>query len=160
MKAHQWIITLGLLALVLAAAVGLILTRQSAHTDSASTPGRRPPIVDEQPLKTARAMTALASDWDEQRFSRQALKLADHSVDVAFSYEMRQATEHHRLHQRPRARKLYTQANQADAAVRADQERIDQLQKQIAAPRINDERGRTSLQQQIDDEGATGTRSG
>ena len=149
MKAHQWIITLGLLALVLAAAVGLILTRQSAHTDSASTPGRRPPIVDEQPLKTARAMTALASDWDEQRFSRQALKLADHSVDVAFSYEMRQATEHP-APPTPESKKLYTQANQADAAVRADQERIDQLQKQIASAKNIDERGRTSLQQQID----------
>ena len=78
MKAHQWIVTLGLLALVLAAAVGLILTRQSRQSKSATSPGRRPPIVDEQPLKTARDMSALASDWDEQRFSRQALKLADH----------------------------------------------------------------------------------
>ena len=65
MKAHQWIVTLGLLALVLAAAVGLILTRQSAHSSSAGPQGRRPPIVDEQPLKTARAVAALASDWDE-----------------------------------------------------------------------------------------------
>jgi small-conductance mechanosensitive channel len=149
MKAHQWIVTLGLLALVLAAAVGLILTRQSAQTTSASPQGRRPPIVDEQPLKTARAVAALASDWDEQRFSRQALKLADHSVDVAFSYEMRQATEHP-APPTPESKKLYAQANQADAAVRADQEKIDQLQKQIAGAKNGDERGRTSLQQQID----------
>ena len=58
MKAHQWIVTLGLLALVLAAAVGLILTRQSAQSSSAGTRTRRPPIVDEQPLTTARAMAA------------------------------------------------------------------------------------------------------
>ncbi len=37
MRAHQWIVTLGLLALVLAAAVGLILTRQSAQSNSAAT---------------------------------------------------------------------------------------------------------------------------
>jgi small-conductance mechanosensitive channel len=147
MKAHQWIITMGLLALVLAAAVGLILTRQSAHSDSASPLGRRPPIVDEQPLKTARAVAVLASDWDEQRFSRQALKLADHSVDVAFSYEMRQATEHP-VPPTPESKKLYAQANQADAAVRADQERIDQLQKQIT--NAKDGRGHDTLQQQID----------
>jgi small-conductance mechanosensitive channel len=147
MKAHQWIVTLGLLALVLAAAVGLVLTRQSAHSNSASPQGRRPPIVDEQPLKTARAVAALASDWDEQRLSRQALKLADHSVDVAFSYEMRQATEHP-APPTPESKKLYAQADQADAAVRADQQRIDQLQKQVTSAK--DERGRTSLQQQID----------
>ena len=34
MKAHQWVVTLGLLALVLAAGVGLILTRQSAQSNS------------------------------------------------------------------------------------------------------------------------------
>src|SRR5438445_1179195 len=131
MQAHQRLATLGLLALVFAGGVGLILTRQSVPSNSATSQGRRPPIVDEQPVKTARAGAALASDWDEQRFSRQALKLADHSVDVAFSYEMRQATEHP-APPTPEGKKLYAQANQADAAVRADQEKIDQLQRQIA----------------------------
>ena len=73
---------------------------------------RRPPIVDEQPLTTARAMAALASDWEEQRYSRQALKLADHSVDIAFSYEMRQATEHP-APPTPESKKLFARANQA-----------------------------------------------
>ena len=132
MKAHQWIVTLGLLALVLAAAVGLILTRQSAQSDQSASRTRRPPIVDEQPLTTARAMATLASDWEEQRYSRQALKLADHSVDVAFSYEMRQATEHP-APPTPESKKLYAQAHQAEAAVKADQDRIDQLQKQLAS---------------------------
>jgi small-conductance mechanosensitive channel len=147
MKAHQWIVTLGLLALVLAAAVGLILTRQSAQSNSAGSRTRRPPIVDEQPLTTARAMAALASDWEEQRYSRQTLKLADHSVDVAFSYEMRQATEHP-APPTPESKKLLAQADQADAAVKADQARIDQLQKQL--PGAKDDRARVSLQQQID----------
>ena len=147
MKAHQWIVTLGLLALVLAAAVGLILTRQSAQSNPSASRTRRPPIVDEQPLTTARAMAALASDWEEQRYSRQALKLADHTVDVAFSYEMRQATEHP-APPTPESKKLYAQANQAEAAVKADQDRIDQLQKQLASAK--DDHGRNSLQQQID----------
>jgi small-conductance mechanosensitive channel len=146
MKAHQWIVTLALLTLVLAAAVGLILTRQSAQLNSAGRT-RRPPIVDEQPLTTARATAALASDWDELRYSRQALKLADHSVDVAFSYEMRQATEHP-TPPTPESKKLYAQANQTAAAVKADQEKIDQLQKEIAGAK--DDRARSSLQQQID----------
>jgi small-conductance mechanosensitive channel len=147
MKAHQWIVTLGLLALVLAAAVGLILTRQSAPSSSTGSQGRRPPIVDEQPLLTARAMVPLASDWEEQRYSRQALKLADHAVDIAFSYEMRQATEHP-APATPESKKLYAHASQADAAVRADHDRIDQLQKQLASAK--DDHGRDTLQQQID----------
>jgi small-conductance mechanosensitive channel len=147
MKAHQWIVTVGLLALVLAAAVGLILTRQSAQSNSATSRTRRPPVVDEQPLTTARTMAALASDWEEQRYARQALKLADHTVDVAFSYEMRQATEHP-APPTPESKKLYAQANQADAAVTADQDRIAQLQKQIASAK--DDHGRDSLQQKID----------
>jgi small-conductance mechanosensitive channel len=147
MKAHQWIVTLGLLALVLAAAAGLILTRQSAQSSSTGSQGRRPPIVDEQPLLTARAVVPLASDWEEQRYSRQALKLADHAVDVAFSYEMRQATEHP-APPTPESNKLYAHASQADAAVKADHDRVDQLQKQLASAK--DERGRDTLQQQID----------
>jgi hypothetical protein len=94
MKVRQWIATFGLLGLVVAAGVGLVLTRQSTQLNSTASKGRRAPIVDEQPRKTARAMAALASDWDEQRFSRQALKLADHQVDLAFNYEMREAAEH------------------------------------------------------------------
>ena len=147
MKAHQWIVTLGLLSLVLAAAVGLILTRQSAQSNPAASPGRRPPIVDEQPLFTARAMAALASDWDEQRFSRQTLKLADHSVDLAFNYEMRQATEHP-APATPESKKLFAHANQAEAAVKTDQDRIDQFQKPLAT--VKDDHGRDMLQQQID----------
>ena len=135
MKAHQWIVTLGLLALVLAAAVGLILTRQSAQSNSTAARTRKPPIVDEQPLTTARAMAALASGWDEQRFSRQALKLADHSVDVAFSYEMRQATEHP-APPTQESKKLFARDDQAQAAVKEDHDRLDQLQKQLAATKM------------------------
>ena len=138
--------TLGLLTLVLAAAVGLILTRQSAQSNSGPRT-RRPPIVDEQPLTTARAMAALASGWDEQRYSRQTLKLADHSVDVAFSYEMRQAVEHPAA-PTPESKKLFARADQAQAAVAEDQERIDRLQKQIATEK--DGRARDALQQRID----------
>jgi small-conductance mechanosensitive channel len=147
MRAHQWIVTLGLLALVLAAAAGLILTRQSAQLTSIASGARRPPIVDEQPLATARAMASLASDWEEQRYSRQALKLADHSVDLAFNYAMRQATEHPAA-PTPESKKLFAQADKADSAVKADQEKIDQLQKQLATTK--DERGRDTLQQHID----------
>ena len=146
MKARQWVVTLGLLALVLAAGTGLILTRQSAQTDSAALHGRKPPIVDEQPLLTARTLAAVASDWDEQRLSRQTLKVADHEVDLAFSSQMREATEHP-APPTPETKELYAQANRAQAAVKADQDRIDQKQKELAGAKPDRQ---DSLQQQID----------
>ena len=73
--------------------------------------------------------------------------MADHTVDVAFNYEMRQATEHP-VAPTPESKKLYAQAHQAETAVKADQDRIDELQKQLASAK--DDHGRTSLQQQID----------
>src|SRR5438874_13288255 len=94
MKVHQWVVTLCLLALVIAAGVGLVLTRQSAQMDNESTRRRRPPIVDEAPLKTPRTVAALAKDGDEQRFLQQALKLADQELDLAFYAAMREAREH------------------------------------------------------------------
>ncbi len=146
MKAREWIVTIGLLALVLAAATGLILTRQSAQSSSAASRGRKPPLVDEQPLLTARALSAVASDWDEQRFSRQALKVADHEVDLAFSSQMRQATEHP-APPTPQNKELFAQANRAQAAVKADQDRVDQLQKDLAGAKPERQQ---SLQQQLD----------
>jgi len=144
MKAHQWIVTLGLLTLVLAAGLGLLLTRQS-ESNSAALGGRKP-LVDEQPLKTARSMSVLATDWDEQRQARQALKLADHEVDVAFSYELREATEHP-APPTPESKELFARANQMQAAVKTDQDHIDQLQKDLTAAK---EDHKPILQQQID----------
>ena len=132
MKVHQWVVTLCLLALVIAAGVGLVLTRQSAQMDNESTRRRRPPIVDEAPLKTARTVAALATDRDEQRFSQQALKLADHEVDLAFSAAMRDASEHPDT-PTPEVKALFDRVSKAQATVTSTQQTIDRLQKQIAA---------------------------
>ena len=79
-------------------------------------------------------MSVLATDWDEQRQARQALKLADHEVDVAFSYELREATEHP-APPTPESKELFARANQMQAAVKTDQDRIDQLQKDLTTRR-------------------------
>ncbi len=145
-KARQWTVALSLLALILTAAVGLVLTRQSAQPNSADSRRRRQPLVDEQPLKTARSIATLASHREEQRFAQQALKLADHEVDLAFASKLREATEHP-VPPTPETRQLFARASKAEVAVKADQDRIDQLQKQMAS--ANEER-RGLLQQQMD----------
>ena len=139
--------TIGLLAVVLAAVVGLILTRPSANSGiTTQARGRRPPLVDERPLQSARAMAALASDPDQQRLAQQALRLADHEVDLAFADALRDATEHP-VPPKPETRELFARVNKAQAAVKADEDRLDQLKKQLAAAKPD---RRDNLQQQID----------
>jgi small-conductance mechanosensitive channel len=146
MKARQWVVSAALLTLVVGAAVALILTRQSAQPASSFTTGRRPPLVDERPVQTARAMSALASDRDEQRFAQQALKLADHEVDLAFTDGLRDATEHP-APPTPQTKELLARASRADAAVKKDQDKITQLKKDLAQA---DATKKDTLQQQID----------
>jgi small-conductance mechanosensitive channel len=147
MTPRQWMTTLGLLGLVLLAAIGLIVTRDSAPpATQSSTPGHHPPLVDEQPLRTARAVATLAADRDEQRSALQAVKLADHEVDLAFADGLRDAAENPAT-PTPQTRELTAQENSADAAIKTDQGRIDQLKKQIAAASGTH---RDHLQQQLD----------
>jgi len=139
--------TIALLAVVRAAVVGLILTRPSANSGiTTQARGRRPPLVDERPLQSARAMAALASDPDQQRLAQQALRLADHEVDLAFADALRDATEHP-VPPKPETRELFARVNKAQAAVKADEDRLDQLKKQLAAAKPD---RRDNLQQQID----------
>ena len=91
MTTRQRIIVLVLFALIVLAVTTLILTHDSS-TPASLIKARRGPIVDERPVQTARSMAALASTRDEQRLAQQALRLADHSVDLAFVDAMREAT--------------------------------------------------------------------
>jgi len=58
--------TFGLLGLVLATALGLILTREPEQSisNAGQTPGGEAPLIDEHPLQTARALATLASGSD------------------------------------------------------------------------------------------------
>jgi small-conductance mechanosensitive channel len=133
MKTRQWIATLGLLTLVLAAGAALLLTRPSTQPSSASSSHRhRPRLIDESPLETARAMAALASDREEERLAQQVLKLSDHEVDLAFAVGLRDAAAHP-TPPTPEARELLARLNKADAALKADQTQVAELEKQIAA---------------------------
>ncbi len=87
MKPHQWMATFGLLGLVLATALGLILTREPEQSisNAGQAPGGEAPLIDEHPLQTARALATLASGSDEQRLAQQAMKVADRELDLAFA---------------------------------------------------------------------------
>ncbi len=133
MKARQWMVTLGLLVLVATAITAAILTRNwgSDSPPTARSSAIRKMLVDERPLKTARNMAKLASGWDERRLAEEALKLGDHEVDLAFADALRDAANSP-AQSTPQAREMYARVSKADALAKADQQRIDELNKQIA----------------------------
>jgi len=118
----------GLVALLLVAVMGLILTRDLG--DSARPRSRWASLVDQRPLQTARALAALASTREEQRYARQALKIADHQVDLAFATALRDAAEQ-TPDQSPQAREANERVTKAQTAVKVDQEQLDALKKQL-----------------------------
>jgi small-conductance mechanosensitive channel len=135
MKSRQWLIALGLLVLVLAAVVGSILTRDLgplAAPTAGGTTTEQAPIVDERPLQTARAMAKLASGADEHRFSDQAAQLADNEVDLDFHDALRDAANHP-VAPTPQNRELFEHASQSEVDVKTDQDRVEQLKKELAS---------------------------
>jgi small-conductance mechanosensitive channel len=143
MKARQWAVTLGMLFLVLLAALGMYFTRGAQTAPLAGAHLR--PLVDEKPLQTAQALAPLASDREQQRLSRQALDLGDHEVDLAFASALQDASQ--QTPSTPQSKALYAQVSKAQDALQADQDRLEQLKKQLATARAS---AKDSVQQQID----------
>jgi small-conductance mechanosensitive channel len=138
----------GLLVLLTLAIVGSILTRDTDDTSGRSRRGsRRGQAVDQTPLRTARSMAALAATREEQRYARQALRLADHEVDLAFAVALRQAAEQ-KTTATSENRALFDQVSRLEAAVKTDQDQLDKLKKQLAtvsATQHDDLQGRINL---------------
>src|SRR5580704_6233722 len=131
MKSRQWMITLALLVLVLAAVVGFILTGDLGAPEAQNPHPRKTPLVDERPLQTARNVSKLAAVWDEKRFADQALRLSDNEVDLAFEDALRAAADHP-PQPTPETRELYAHVTEGEVGVKADQDRLNQLKKQFA----------------------------
>jgi small-conductance mechanosensitive channel len=131
LKSRQWLTVAVLFLLLLAAGIGAFLTRDARLQELAATPSARAPVVDERPLQTARDAAKLSSSWDEQRFANQALRVADHEVDLAFADALREASSH--PVRTPQAQALYARLNQAQQQADRDQDHVNQLKKDVAA---------------------------
>ena len=151
MKAREWMAVVGLLALVVATIVGLVLTSnptaapitaRANHSAAASTE----PLVDQKPLQTARALAPLAATPEAQNYAHEALKLADYEVDLAFADALRDAAAHP-PHMTPELRDLTTRITQTEVVVKASQDRVSALTKQLAAA---SERDHDSIEDQLD----------
>jgi small-conductance mechanosensitive channel len=87
-----------LVLLLAGAAYGLFRTNEPrllSNTDSTdSSSNIQSSYVDQTPLQTAQRLALLASGEDEQPLAKEALRLADHEVDLAFATALRNAAQH------------------------------------------------------------------
>jgi small-conductance mechanosensitive channel len=149
MKSRQWMTALGLVLLAAAGLVGWVATRDSATRlllPNLHAGGQHTPLVDESPLKTARAMGKFASGADERQFAEAAEDAADHEVDLAF-HDASLDAANHPPPPTPQNLQYYQHASQSDAQVKADEDRIAQLKKQLASASAANQHG---LQEQLD----------
>ncbi len=91
-------------------------------------------LVDQQPLQTAQALEKLATTREEARFSRDAINVADHAADLAFTTALRDAKEHPAA-ETPETRALHERIRNAERQVQADQQQIQQFTAALAARR-------------------------
>ena len=105
-----------------------------------------PGLVDDQPLLTAQKLARLAITGEEQEFAQNALRVADHEVDMAFAAALHQATEH-----APpipaAARPVLASVESAERRVNADQQEIARLKQQLAKA---EENAKAALQDRMD----------
>ena len=145
MKLRHWIIGVVLLLLLALAIVGFLRTRESkpagesedAGKTPAKTVGARNPsaaphrLVDQRPLQTARRDGALAYTQEEKDLARQAEKIADHEVDLAFFDAFRAAQENPQA-LTPALKQLADRKNRLEQAVQEDQDNVDQLKRKMS----------------------------
>jgi small-conductance mechanosensitive channel len=138
MKKAQKIAAAAIVLFIAATAYGLWKTRElAAPTPAAVQKAQKQAaasqilIVDQSPLKTAQQLAPLSTSPDERELAKEAMRLADYEVDVAFDTALHEA----RLHPPPlsaEAKEIQDRLQKAEKLLNADQERAKQLTAQIA----------------------------
>jgi small-conductance mechanosensitive channel len=98
MRSTQKITAIMLVLLLGATVYGLFLTAEPSAVPPAdgkqkSTAQVKAPLVDQSPLKTAQQLAQLAATPEERLLAAEALRLADHELDLAFAAALRDAAE-------------------------------------------------------------------
>ncbi|MCX5823198.1 MAG: hypothetical protein NTY86_06770 [Deltaproteobacteria bacterium] len=145
MKKINLIMGILLLLLVIAAIAGMLGTRDSGPgVEPSANPAKKdaPPVkerlVDTRLLLTARHLAALSTALEEQEFSRQALRLADHELDLALADSIRIAVENPRAPS-PQIKAILALRDKRQDAVEGDEQRIKTIEKQLAGARPQDQ---------------------
>jgi small-conductance mechanosensitive channel len=145
MKLRHWITATVLLLLIALAIVGFLRTGQSRpagesevaeKTPAKALGARNAPAaqrtwVDQRPLQTARRDGALAYTQEEKDLARQAEKIADHEVDLAFFDAFRAAQENPQA-LTPALKQMADSKDRLQQAVQEDQDNVDQLKRRLS----------------------------
>src|SRR5689334_19042099 len=100
-------------------------------------------LVDSQPLLTAQHLAAMATTPKEQEFAKDALRISDHEVDMAFAAALHKATEH--------APPIPAAARPILAKVQNTQQRVKEDQKEIARLKVLVSKASESAKPQLED---------
>jgi small-conductance mechanosensitive channel len=137
MKTLHKIAGVVLMSLLGAAAYGIFRTRTPAPTvlltvttvntkAGNSAQPANPPLVDQTPLKIAQQLAPLATLPEERDFAKEALRLTDHEVDIAFTSALRDAAQHPPALS-AEAKQIQARLQKADQALSADQAQVAQI---------------------------------
>ena len=127
------------------ALVGTVVLRYwiSAQPQQEKQKAAPPGLVDSQPLLTAQRLAAMAATPKEQEFAKDALRLSDHEVDMAFAAALHKATEH--------APPIPATARPILAKVQSSQQRVKADQQEIARLKLLISKAGDSTKQQLED---------
>ncbi len=127
------------------ALVGIVVLRYwiSAQPPQEKQKAAPAGLVDSQPLLTAQHLAALATTPKEQDFAKDALRISDHEVDMAFAAALHQATEH--------APPIPAAARPILAKVQTTQQRVKEDQREIARLKLLDSKASDSAKPQLED---------
>ncbi len=127
MSERQKIAAVLLLILLAGAAYALFRTNPqtplSASISSDQNLNLQSGVVDLTVLTTAQRLATLASTDDELTLAREALRLADHEVDLAFAAALRSAAEHPPILS-AEVRELQTHLSEAQLALESDKQQV------------------------------------
>src|SRR5882672_12207841 len=119
-----------LLVLMGATVAGWLWTREPASGPAPTTTARgtaaAAPLVDQSPLKTAQTLSAFAATPEEQRLAQEAVRLADHEVDLAFAEALRRAAESPPIAD-PRTRNIQARIDRTEQRLKDDEARVARL---------------------------------
>ncbi len=117
-----------IVAVAVLAGIQLTAPNGSAPSASGSRRGVVPMarLVDQQPLQLSQQLDKLATTREEVRYSRQAVNLADHAVDLAFTTALRDA-KNHPVAENAETKRLHDRVRELESRVAADRKYIAQM---------------------------------
>jgi small-conductance mechanosensitive channel len=153
MKTIHTIAAILLIVLLVIVSYGILRTQPPAvtlpkasttSTEAASSANQ--PSVDQTPLKTAQQLATLITLPEERPHAQEALRLADHEVDVAFAATLRDVAQHPPVLSEE-AKRVQARLQKAEKSLAADEALLKQLNGAVAKATGN---AKDSLEDQID----------